>query len=86
MSDENTLTPAQCRAARSMLGWNRDRLAEESGVSRPTLADFEANKRKPYGRTLADVRRTMEEAGIMFVDRDDIGGVGVRFRSPNGGP
>ena len=64
-----------------MLGWNREELAEKSGVSRPTLADFETDKRKPYDRTLADIRRTLEEGGIEFIPQESAG-PGVRFKDP----
>ena len=43
-----------------------------------TLADFEAGKRDPYARTLADVRRTLEAAGVIFISADEVGGPGVR--------
>ncbi|GJD43962.1 hypothetical protein AFCDBAGC_1824 [Methylobacterium cerastii] len=62
-----------------MLGWSREDLAEKSGVSRPTLADFETDKRKPYDRTLADIQRTLETAGLEFIPENG-GGAGIRFR------
>lgn len=81
MSNEKVLSSAQCRAARAMIGWSREDLAAKSGVSRPTLADFETDKRKPYDRTIADIRRTLEEAGLEFIAENG-GGAGVRFASP----
>jgi hypothetical protein len=54
--------------ARAMLGWTREELAVRSKVAMATLADFEAGKRTPYGRTLRDVRAALESAGIEFVD------------------
>ncbi|NBB82689.1 MAG: helix-turn-helix domain-containing protein [Alphaproteobacteria bacterium] len=81
MSDESSITPDQCRGARAMLGWSRDDLATASRVSRATLADFEAGKRVPYGRTLADIRRALEAAGITFIDANG-GGPGVRLGEP----
>jgi hypothetical protein len=32
-----------------------------------TLADFEGGKRRPYSRTLADLRRAFEAAGVEFI-------------------
>jgi transcriptional regulator with XRE-family HTH domain len=55
-------------------------LAKKSKVSNATLADFEAGKRTPYGRTLADVRKAFEAAGIQFIAENG-GGVGLRFRN-----
>jgi hypothetical protein len=43
------------------------------------LVDFERGARRPLNRTLADVRRALEEAGIIFIEEDDEG-PGVRLR------
>ena len=84
MSDEISITPQQSRGARAMLGWTRDDLAERSKVSPATLADFEAGKRIPYARTLADIRRALEEGGIEFIPENG-GGPGARLRKPAAG-
>lgn len=31
------------------------------------MADFEASKRRPYSRTLVDLRRAFEAAGVEFI-------------------
>ncbi len=62
-----------------MLGWSRQRLAHASRVAERTLIDFERGARNPYDRTLVDIRRALEEAGIIFIDEND-GGPGVRLR------
>jgi transcriptional regulator with XRE-family HTH domain len=72
------LEPEQCRAARAIVEWSRADLAERCGVAASTLADFEAGKREPYARTLVDVRRTLEAAGVIFISADELGGPGVR--------
>jgi DNA-binding XRE family transcriptional regulator len=77
------MTRGQCRAARALLEWTQDQLAETASVSKKTLADFEAGKRTPYDRTLADIRRALEEAGIQFIPENG-GGAGVRFRDRQG--
>jgi transcriptional regulator with XRE-family HTH domain len=68
-----------------MLGWSRERLAEQSKVANATLADFEAGKRTPYDRTLADIRRALEEAGIEFIAENG-GGAGARLRKQTAEP
>ena len=83
MSDDRPLDPEQCRAARALIGWSRADLAERSGVAATTLAHFEVGKRAPYARTLADVRRTLEAAGVIFISGDDVGGPGVRMQRPS---
>ncbi|WP_262299714.1 helix-turn-helix domain-containing protein [Microvirga sesbaniae] len=84
MSDKiYELRADQCRAARALLGWSRDELAKRSKVSNATLADFEAGKRTPYDRTLADIQKALEEAGIQFIPENG-GGAGVRFKDRSG--
>jgi transcriptional regulator with XRE-family HTH domain len=79
MSDEIIITPEQSRGARAMLGWSREELAARSKVSWGTLSDFEAGKRTPYVRTLVDVRKTLEDGGVIFIDANGEG-PGVRLR------
>jgi transcriptional regulator with XRE-family HTH domain len=66
-----------------MLNWSREELVAASGVSRPTLADFETDKRKPYDRTLADIVRAFEAAGLEVIPENG-GGAGIRFRERKG--
>nr|WP_244470472.1 helix-turn-helix transcriptional regulator [Microvirga vignae] len=73
------MTRGQCRAARALLEWTQGQLAETASVSKKTLADFEAGKRTPYDRTLADIQKALEEAGIQFIPENG-GGAGVRFK------
>ncbi len=70
---------AQCRAARALLGWSQDALAEASRVNKKTIADFERGARQPYDRTLRDLREAMERAGVEFIEENG-GGAGVRFK------
>ena len=77
--DKINIRPDQCRAARALLGWSREQLAKKSKVSMATLADFEAGKRVPYDRTLADILKALEQAGIVLISENG-GGVGVRLR------
>jgi DNA-binding XRE family transcriptional regulator len=78
------MTRGQCRAARALLEWTQDQLAETASVSKKTLADFEAGKRTPYDRTLADIQKALEEAGIQFIPENG-GGAGIRFKDRSGG-
>jgi transcriptional regulator with XRE-family HTH domain len=73
------ISPAQCRGARGLLGWSQSDLSRASKTATKTIADFERGAREPYPRTLADVRRALENAGLEFIDENG-GGVGVRFR------
>jgi transcriptional regulator with XRE-family HTH domain len=59
-------TPQQSRAARGWLNWTVQDLAEKSMHNRKTVADFENGGRLPHERTLRDMRRAFEDAGIAF--------------------
>lgn len=74
-----TVSAAQCRAARGLLDWTQDQLAESARVARATIADFERNVRVPMRNNLASIRAALEVAGIAFVEENG-GGAGVRFR------
>ncbi len=63
-----------------MLEWSRNKLAREAEVAVGTVVDFERGARQPYKRTLFDIRRALEEAGIIFIDRNEEGGPGVRLK------
>jgi hypothetical protein len=54
-------------------------LAAASKVAIKTIADFERGSRQPYDRTLADIRRALESAGVVFVEENGHG-PGVRLR------
>lgn len=70
-------SPAQCRAARALLRWTQDRLAERAAVARKTVADFELGNRSLHRRTRLDITIALEAAGIEFIWGTE--GDGVRF-------
>jgi transcriptional regulator with XRE-family HTH domain len=74
-----SISSAQCRGARGLLGWSQTDLSEASKTATKTIADFERGAREPYARTLEDVRGALEKAGIEFIDENG-GGAGVRLR------
>jgi len=72
-------TPAQCRAARGLIGWNQQELAEKAGVGIVTVHQLEAGLSQPRRATLDVIRRALEAAGVEFIDENG-GGPGVRLR------
>ncbi len=80
-----TISPEQCKAARALIGWSRRALSETSQVAERTLIDFERGARNPHKRTLFDIRRALEEAGVDFIDANG-GGPGVRLRKEEDPP
>jgi transcriptional regulator with XRE-family HTH domain len=77
---EIIITPKQCRAARELLGWKQTDLSGVSGIGIATIADFERGSREPIKRTLKDIRRNFEEAGMEFINED---GIGVKLKEIN---
>ena len=74
------ISPAQCRAARALLGWTQAELAARAEVSPGTVRGFECGRHDPHRATAAALRRALEEAGVAFLDPDEGGGAGVRKR------
>jgi transcriptional regulator with XRE-family HTH domain len=77
------LTPHQSRAARAMLGWSREELAEKAGVSAGTVVGFELLGADSKMSTLHKLARALEAAGIEFIDEGTAslnGGPGLRLR------
>lgn len=70
----------QVKAARALLGWSQRDLAENSGVSEPTIKRLEAGDGQLGGResTVAAIRAALEQAGVAFTNGDS---PGVRLRA-----
>lgn len=73
------ITGPQCRAARALIEWPRDHVAERAGVDAGALADFEAGIGDPGAEARDRLRRALEEGGAVFIDENG-GGIGVRLR------
>ena len=72
---------AQARAARALIGWSQAKLAETAGVSVPTINAFEAGAPDRIANEPIDkIRAALEAAGVVFLPKDDGGGIGVRLR------
>lgn len=74
------VTKKQIRAARALLGWTQQDLADRAGTAKQTVVDFERGQRNTYPRTVADIRRTLEHGGVVFIDKSRHGGPGVRLK------
>jgi DNA-binding XRE family transcriptional regulator len=73
----------QIKAARALLAWSQEQLAESADVSLPTIKRLEANDGPLGGRsgTGVKIQSTLESAGVEFIDENG-GGAGVRLRKP----
>ena len=74
----------QIRAARALLGWTASNLAEQSGVSYPTIQRIDATRGAVSGRydTIEAIRKALESQGIQFLECGDIAsGAGVVLKT-----
>jgi transcriptional regulator with XRE-family HTH domain len=73
------IVPAQCRAARGLLDWSQQELADKAGIGVVTVRQLEAGLHEPRRATLDVVRRCLEAAGVEFIEENG-GGPGVRMK------
>ena len=82
MTEKFDIGPAHCRAARALLDWSRETLAQRSKVALRTIVDFERGARNPRDATFDAIRTALEAAGVEFTNGDQ---PGVRLRKGAGG-
>lgn len=73
------IVPAQIRAARAMLEWSQEELAEKAEVSLSTVRDVESQRRPLDTSAAADIHRTLENAGVIFIPGSPTAGPGVQL-------
>ncbi len=76
------LHAAQIRAARALLGWRQDDLAQASGVGPATIRRIEILRGPIKGNVSTQLRiqQAFERAGVRFIEADGAGGIGVRLK------
>ena len=78
-----SITFSQCAAARALLSWSQDELANAAQVTRATIANFENHDRiQPSQRNLIGIIASLQQAGVQFIPEDVKAGLGpgVRLR------
>ena len=68
------MTPAQCRAARALIGMSQPQLGFAAVVPLGTIIDFEAEATTPRDIDLDALQDALEHAGVEFIED------GVRLR------
>ena len=76
------MNPAQCRAARGLLDWSQQQLADAARVGVVTVRQFEASASQPRNSTLDVLQRALEAAGVQFTNGDE---PGVKLRAKGAG-
>jgi hypothetical protein len=66
------ISAAQCRSARTLLGWSISKLASAASVSVSAIDDFELERRQPDAITTDAIRRAFENVGVVFLPEDDV--------------
>lgn len=74
------ITPAQCRAARGLLGWSQDQLIDacDGKIAKRSLIRFEKGETSPQPRVIDSIRAALEKAGVEFIPENG-GGPGLRL-------
>lgn len=81
------ITGRQVRAARALLNWKQDMLAEKALVALTALKRLESERGLPIHESTHDqVRRALENAGILFVESDRGRGVMLVNEAPPATP
>ncbi len=75
------ITPRQIRAARALLDWSQQQLADKAIVSLNAVARLEKGIVDSRASTLLAIQKALVKAGIEFLDADQKG-EGVRLKSP----
>ena len=75
------ITPRQIRAARALLSWSQQQLADKAIVSLNAVTRLEAGKVDSRVSTVVAIQKALIKAGIEFLP-SDTRGEGVRLRNP----
>ena len=81
VTEQSSLTPAQLRAARSLLNWSQSTLAARVDVTDATISGFEVGRTTLSAQTLTHIHTVLEKAGISLI-RNGVSrhGEGAAFR------
>lgn len=74
------ITGPLCRAARALVQFSREELAEDSGVSVEIIRNLETGLAIPPVEALSKLQAALEEGGAVFIPESGDGGVGVRLK------
>ena len=77
---EVLIRASQIQAARSLLGWTQQQLADKALVSLNAVARLEQEKGDARVSTVLRIKRALEGAGIRFLFATDTEGIGVRLK------
>jgi ribosome-binding protein aMBF1 (putative translation factor) len=73
------ISPRQIKAARSLLGWSQQTLADRAILSVNAVKRMEVGRSNPKSTTLSAVKSALENGGIEFIPVAGGKGEGVRM-------
>jgi transcriptional regulator with XRE-family HTH domain len=73
------LIGTQVRMARAAVGWGVRELAEKAKINPNTVSRIEKGC-DALASTLDRIQAALEDAGVIFIDRNEDGGPGVRLK------
>ncbi|MEJ5019864.1 helix-turn-helix transcriptional regulator [Ochrobactrum vermis] len=73
------ITGPQCRAARALVEFSRERLAQLSGIDAQIIERFERKLGQPTDEQISGLADALEKAGAQFIPENG-GGAGVRLK------
>lgn len=77
------ITARQIRAARALLGWSQQELADKAIVSTNAVTRLERGEVDPRVSTIMAVQKALSEAGVEFIPADERKGEGARMSKPD---
>lgn len=78
------ITARQIRAARALLGWSQQDLADKAIVSLNAITRLERGEVDPRMSTVTAVQKAITKAGVELITADDRKGEGVRMAKATG--
>ena len=78
------ITVEQLRAARGLLGWSQNQLAEASALAISTIRRMEGDRGplRSSAENVLKVQQALADAGVVFIDQNEESGPGVRLKDP----
>lgn len=64
----NVISASQLRAARALLGWTQEQLAERAHIPFVSLLDYESGGRAMSADAAATLKHALEKGGVVFSD------------------
>jgi DNA-binding XRE family transcriptional regulator len=72
MKSRCDIRPAQIRAARALLGWSQDKLAQTADISVATIRKLELDQISPRPSTAKTIKQVFESAGLEFIEPEGV--------------